>query len=61
MQTLAGSLAFFISRQQTSRVAFQEDLQYGGAQYIATGRGFSIGSTPFIKCKALALVFKGAG
>ncbi|GAX79706.1 hypothetical protein CEUSTIGMA_g7147.t1 [Chlamydomonas eustigma] len=48
-QTFAGSLAFFISRQQTSRTAFQEDLQYGGAQYIATGRGFALSSVPFIK------------
>ena len=55
-QLLAGSLAFFISRQQTSRRAFQEDMQYGGAQYIATGRGFSITSSSFLKRKQPGLL-----
>jgi len=51
VQLFAGSLAFFITRQQTCRRAFQEDMQYGGAQYIATGRGFSISSSSFLKCE----------
>ncbi|KAG1671275.1 hypothetical protein FOA52_010846 [Chlamydomonas sp. UWO 241] len=48
-QIIAGSLVFFIARQQTSRVYFEEALQYGGAQYLATGRGFAITSSSFIK------------
>mmetsp|Transcript_7771 Transcript_7771/g.23366 ORF Transcript_7771/g.23366 Transcript_7771/m.23366 type:complete len:731 (-) Transcript_7771:730-2922(-) len=48
-QIVAGSLAFFIARQQTSRVFYEEALQYGGAQYLATGRGFAITSSSFIK------------
>ena len=48
-QTVAGSLSFFLSRQQSSRVAFEDDIQYGGAQYIATGRGFAIRSSTFLQ------------
>ncbi len=49
VQTLAGSLSFFIAKQQTCRQYFQDDLQYGGAQYIATGRGFAIKTSSFLK------------
>ena len=48
-QIIAGSLSFFISRQQTSRHYLEDAMQYGGAQYIATGRGVAIKASPFLK------------
>jgi 1,3-beta-glucan synthase component len=48
-QVLAGSLFFFIFRQQTSAYYFTQIVYYGGAKYIATGRGFDLTHTPFVK------------
>jgi 1,3-beta-glucan synthase len=48
-QMLAGSLLFFIFRQQTSAFYFTQIAYYGGAKYIATGRGFALTHTPYVK------------
>ncbi|KAG2442546.1 hypothetical protein HXX76_002632 [Chlamydomonas incerta] len=47
MQLVAGSLAFAVFRQQTTAAFFKDDITYGGARYISTGRGFSITSAAF--------------
>jgi 1,3-beta-glucan synthase len=48
-QMVSGSLLFFIFRQQTSAYYFTQITYYGGAKYIATGRGFALTHTPFVK------------
>ncbi|KAG2499845.1 hypothetical protein HYH03_002136 [Edaphochlamys debaryana] len=48
-QVLSGSFTFFIFKQQTTASALHKSVLYGGASYIATGRGFSITSSSFIK------------
>ena len=48
-QALAGSFLFFIFRQQTSAYYFTQIVYYGGAKYIATGRGFDLTHTPYVK------------
>lgn len=48
-QVIAGSLGFFIFKQQTTAWYFQDDITYGGARYIGTGRGFNITTNSFIK------------
>lgn len=48
-QALSGSFIFFIFRQQTSAYYFTQIVYYGGAKYIATGRGFDLTHTPFVK------------
>lgn len=45
---LAGSLLFYVFRGQTSAHAFKSDLNYGGAKYLATGRGYKLKATPFM-------------
>jgi len=45
---VAGSILFFIFRQQTSAHFFVQDVYYGGAAYVATGRGFALAHTPFV-------------
>ncbi|PNH09351.1 putative callose synthase 6 [Tetrabaena socialis] len=47
VQLVAGSLAFAVFRQQTTAHYFKDDMTYGGASYISTGRGFSITSSSF--------------
>ena len=46
---VAGSILFFIFRQQTSAHYFTQIAYYGGAKYIATGRGFDLTHTPYTK------------
>jgi 1,3-beta-glucan synthase len=48
-QMLGGALLFFIFRQQTSAYYFTQIVYYGGAKYIATGRGFDLTHTPYVK------------
>lgn len=48
-QMIAGALMFFIFRQQTSAYYFSQIVYYGGAKYIATGRGFDLVHTPYVK------------
>lgn len=48
-QMIAGALMFFIFRQQTSAHYFTQIVYYGGAKYIATGRGFDLVHTPYVK------------
>ncbi|EFJ51969.1 hypothetical protein VOLCADRAFT_87013 [Volvox carteri f. nagariensis] len=48
-QVVSGSFTFFIFKQQTTTTALHRSMLYGGATYIATGRGFSITSSSFIK------------
>eukprot|EP00892_Ulva_mutabilis_P001698 jgi/Ulvmu1/11529/UM078_0018.1 len=48
-QMIAGALMFFIFRQQTSAYYFTQIVYYGGAKYIATGRGFDLVHTPYVK------------
>ena len=49
MQLLQGSLAFFIFRSRTTAFFFLTDVQYGGAKYIPTGRGYQLKHTSFVK------------
>ena len=48
-QVISGSFTFFIFKQQTTTGALHRSMLYGGATYVATGRGFSITSSSFIK------------
>jgi hypothetical protein len=48
-QMISGSLLFFIFRQQTSAFYFTQIAYYGGAKYIATGRGFALTHTSYVK------------
>ncbi|KAL6759861.1 glycosyl transferase [Haematococcus lacustris] len=48
-QIVAGSFAFFIFKQQTTAFYFFDDMAHGGAQYIGTGRGFSLTTSQFLK------------
>ncbi|GLC51113.1 hypothetical protein PLESTB_000467200 [Pleodorina starrii] len=47
VQIISGSVAFAVFRQQTTAYYFKDDITYGGARYISTGRGFSITSSAF--------------
>ncbi|GLI69025.1 hypothetical protein VaNZ11_013564, partial [Volvox africanus] len=47
VQIISGSVAFAVFRQQTTAYYFKDDITYGGARYISTGRGFSITSSSF--------------
>ncbi|PSC69540.1 Callose synthase 5 [Micractinium conductrix] len=49
MQIVQGSLAFFIFRSRTTAFFFCNDVQYGGAKYIPTGRGYAIKHNSFVK------------
>jgi hypothetical protein len=42
----AGSMLFFVFRSQSSAAAFKADLAYGGAAYMATGRGYKLNVRP---------------
>ena len=48
LQVISGSLAFFIFKQQTDASAFVEDMSYGGARYVGTGREFALMHNPFV-------------
>ncbi|PNW85408.1 hypothetical protein CHLRE_03g185000v5 [Chlamydomonas reinhardtii] len=47
-QLVSGSFSFFIFKQQTTAASLHSSVMYGGASYIATGRGFSITSSSFL-------------
>ena len=47
-QALAGSVLFYIFRGQTSAASFSSDLRFGGAEYVATGRGYKLKATDFV-------------
>ena len=47
----AGSLSFFIFRSRTTAFYFSNDVQYGGAAYIPTGRGYAIKHNTFVKVR----------
>lgn len=49
LQIIQGSLAFFVFRTRTSAKHFLSDIQYGGAKYIGTGRGYKLDHTPFVQ------------
>lgn len=49
MQIIQGSLGFFIFRSRTTAFYFANDVQYGGAKYIPTGRGYAIKHNTFVK------------
>lgn len=49
MVSCAGSLAFFVFRSRTSAYFFLSDVQYGGAKYIPTGRGYQLKHNSFVK------------
>lgn len=38
---------FYIFRAQTSAYSFTQDLLFGGAKYLATGRGYKLQHTKF--------------
>ncbi|KAK9796256.1 hypothetical protein WJX73_006556 [Symbiochloris irregularis] len=46
---ITGSPLFFIFRARTQAFYFLEDVLYGGAQYVATGRGFALQRSSFVK------------
>lgn len=48
-QLLQGSLMFFTFRARTSAYYFASDVQYGGAKYIPTGRGYALKHSSFVK------------
>ena len=54
MQILSGGLAFFIFRAFTSAYNFLRAILFGGAAYIATGRGFSLRRKSFTQVRARA-------
>jgi 1,3-beta-glucan synthase component len=45
----AGSLSFFIFRSRTTAHFFVNDVFYGGAKYIPTGRGYALKHNSFVK------------
>ena len=49
MQIIQGSLGFFIFRSRTTAYYFADDVTYGGAKYIPTGRGYAIKHNTFVK------------
>ena len=49
LQLLQGSLAFFIFRSRTTAFFFLQDVQFGGAKYIPTGRGYQLKHNSFVK------------
>ncbi|KAL4451723.1 hypothetical protein ABPG75_007385 [Micractinium tetrahymenae] len=49
MQIVQGSLGFFIFRSRTTAYFFWNDVLYGGAKYIPTGRGYAIKHNSFVK------------
>eukprot|EP00798_Chlamydomonas_sp_ICE-L_P008246 gene8246-1515_t len=51
-QIITGSLFFYMFQQITVAAAFSSDMMYGSVQYIATGRGFSITTMPFVRMYA---------
>ena len=52
-QILTGSLMFYMFQQQTVATSFQNDMNYGAAKYVGTGRGFNISSMDFVKIYTL--------
>ena len=49
LQIIQGSIAFFVFRTRTTAKYFLKDVQYGGAQYVATGRGYQLHHNSFVK------------
>ncbi|KAK9815749.1 hypothetical protein WJX72_008855 [[Myrmecia] bisecta] len=49
VQAISGSIAFFVFRAQTSAYYFKQDILYGGAKYIPTGRGYALRHNSFVK------------
>ena len=49
LQLLQGSLSFFIFRSRTTAFFFLTDVQFGGAKYIPTGRGYQLKHNSFVK------------
>ena len=48
VQIIQGSLAFFVFRTRTTAKFFLRDVQYGGAKYISTGRGYQLRHNSFV-------------
>ena len=48
LQIIQGSIAFFVFRTRTTARFFLRDVQYGGAAYIATGRGYQLHHNSFV-------------
>ena len=48
LQIIQGSIAFFVFRTRTTAKFFLKDVQYGGAEYIATGRGYQLHHNSFV-------------
>jgi len=49
LQIIQGSIAFFVFRTRTTAKYFLKDVQYGGAQYVATGRGYQLHHNSFVR------------
>ena len=48
LQIIQGSIAFFVFRTRTTAKYFLKDVQYGGAQYVGTGRGYQLHHNSFV-------------
>ncbi len=48
-QLIAGNIAFSIFRLQTTNISWGMDVMYGGALYMASGRGFAYGPQSFVQ------------
>ncbi|KDD75094.1 1,3-beta-glucan synthase, partial [Helicosporidium sp. ATCC 50920] len=52
VQIIQGSVAFFTFRARTTMHYFTSDVQYGGAKYVSTGRGYALKHNSFVKVYA---------
>ena len=52
-QIISGSVVFSIFRLQTTAYYYAMDVLYGGAGYMASGRGFTYGPSSFVQLYAL--------
>ena len=48
LQMLQGSISFFVFRARTTSYFFKTDVLYGGAKYVATGRGYALKHNSFV-------------
>ena len=48
LQIIQGSIAFFVFRARTTAFFFKSDVLYGGAKYVATGRGYALKHNSFV-------------
>ncbi len=56
MPACTGSIFFFIFRTRTAAYFFIQDVKFGGAKYIPTGRGYQLKHNSFVKvlCRGIS-------